>query len=71
MVSLLMPVGSKKLCAVKVGDFPVGASPIRRRVAPAGSNLSGGGGNKSVEASDVTDRLGRFSELAGRNASER
>jgi hypothetical protein len=51
--------------------FPVGANPIRRRIAPAGSNRSGGGVNESVEAFGVTDRLGRFSEQAGRNMSER
>ncbi|HIK90904.1 MAG TPA: hypothetical protein EYG03_02790, partial [Planctomycetes bacterium] len=29
--------------------------PARRRVAPAGSNQRGGGGNNFVEAFDVTD----------------
>ena len=52
-------------------QFPVGANPTRRRVAPAGSSRSDGGGNESVEAFDVTDRLGRFSEQVGRNVSER
>ncbi len=61
----------KILCAVQRRRFPVGAIPTRRRVVPAGSSRSGGGGNKSVEASDETDRLGRFSEHAGRNVSER
>jgi len=61
----------KILCAVQRRRFSVGAIPTRRRVAPAGSSRSGGGGNESVEASDVTDRLGRFSEHVGRNVSER
>ena len=50
--------------------FPVGSSPTRRRVAPAGSSRSGGGGNESVEAFDETDHLGWFSESAGRNVRE-
>ena len=40
-------------------------------VAPAGSNRSGGGGNKTAEAFDAKGRLGRLREQAGRNASER
>ncbi len=51
--------------------LPVGASPTRRRVAPAGSHRSDGGGNKPVEASGVTDRLCRSSEQGGRNVRER
>ena len=61
----------KILCAVQRRRFPVGVSPTRRRVAPAGSHWSGGGGNEAVEASEERDRLGRFREHAGRNASER
>jgi len=48
----------KILCAVKRRRFSVGAIPTRRRVAPAGSSRSDGGGNESVEASDGTVRLG-------------
>ena len=40
-------------------------------VAPAGSNRSGRGGDKAVEASGARGRLGRLSERAGRNVSER
>ena len=61
----------KILCAVQRRRFRVGAIPTRQWVAPAGSNRSGGRGNESVEASGGTDRLGRFSEHAGRNVSER
>ncbi len=63
--------GVKILCAVKRRRFSVGETPTRQRVAPAGSNQSDGGGNKFVEAFDATNRLGRFSEQVGRNASER
>jgi hypothetical protein len=37
--------------------FPVGASPTRQLVVPAGSNRSGGGGNETVEAFDGKDRV--------------
>lgn len=68
---LLGSRGVKKVCAVERRRFSVGETPTRQRVAPAGSNQSDGGGNEFVEAFDVTNRLGRFSEHVGRNASER
>jgi len=39
--------------------------------APPGSNRSGGGGNKAVEASGVEGRIRRLGESVGRNVSER
>jgi hypothetical protein len=63
--------GVKKLCAVKSRRFSVGGTPTRQRVARAGSNQGDGGGNKFVETSDVTNRLGRFSAHVSRNASQR
>ena len=51
----------------KGGVFPVGARPTRQLVAPAGSNRSGGGGNKAAEAFGVEGRHGRLGENAGRN----
>ncbi len=59
------------LCVVKRLTFSVGAIPTRQRVAAAGSNRSDSGGNETAEAFDGKDRLGRFREQAGRNASER
>jgi len=41
------------------------------KVAPAGSNQSGSGGNDTAEAFDGKGRFGRLREQAGRNASER
>src|SRR5260370_8840270 len=40
-------------------------------IAPPGSNRSGGGGNKAVEASGVEGRIRRLGESVGRNVSER
>jgi hypothetical protein len=45
-------------CAVQRRRFSVGASPTRQLVAPAGSNQSGRGGDKTAEASGARGRLG-------------
>ena len=58
-------------CAVKKATIFSGCNSRPARVAPAGSNRSGGGGNESAEALRCEDCLGQFGEQAGRNASER
>jgi len=58
-------------CAVPRRQSSVGANPTRQLVAPAGSNRSGSGGDKTTEAFEVEGRLGRLGEHAGRNVSER
>jgi len=58
------------VCRAKAHLFR-GCKSHPARVAPAGSNRSSGGGNESAEASDITGRLGRFSDHTGRNMRER
>ena len=66
--NLLDQSGSDTIVRHESIGFPVGASPTRQLVAPAGSNRSGGGGNETVGAFDGKDRLGDSASQAGRNA---